>query len=53
MQQIYEVKVMTLTRGGHADEKIRSNNELQEVGRSVQVSALFMIEPPCTERYAR
>lgn len=53
MQQIYEVKVITLTRGGHADEKIRSNNELHEVGRSVQVSALLMIEPPCTERYAR
>ena len=34
MQQIYEVKVITLTRGGLADEKIRSNNELQEVGRS-------------------
>ena len=33
MQQIYEVKVITLTRGG-ADEKIRSNNELQEVSRS-------------------
>ena len=34
MQQIYEVKVITLTRGGLADEKIRSNNELQEVSRS-------------------
>ena len=34
MQQIYEVKVITLTRGGLADEKIRSNNEPQEVGRS-------------------
>lgn len=34
MQQIYEVKVITFTRGGLADEKIRSNNELQEVGRS-------------------
>ena len=53
MQQIYEVKVITLTRGGLADEKIRSNNEPQEVGRSEQVSALFMIEPRCTERYAR
>lgn len=34
MQQIYEVKVITLTRGGLADEKIRSNNELQKVSRS-------------------
>ena len=34
-------------------ETKHSNNEPQEVGRSVQVSALFMIEPPCTERYAR
>ena len=35
MQQIYEVKVVTLTRGGLADEeKNRSNNELQEVSRS-------------------
>lgn len=34
MQQIYDVKVITLTRGGLADEKIRSNNELQEVSRS-------------------
>ena len=36
MQQIYEVKVVTLTRGGLADEekKSRSNNELQEVSRS-------------------
>ena len=36
MQQIYEAKVVTLTRGGLADEKkknIRSNNELQEVSR--------------------
>ena len=28
------MKVITLTRGGLADEKIRSNNELQEVSRS-------------------
>ena len=34
MQQIYDVKVIMLTRGGLADEKIRSNNELQEVSRS-------------------
>ena len=34
MQQIYEVKVITLTRGGLADEKIRSNKELQKVSRS-------------------
>jgi len=34
MQQIYEAKVVTLTRGGLADgKKIRSNNELQEVSR--------------------
>ena len=34
MQQIYEVKVVTLTRGGLAGGEIRSNNELQEVSRS-------------------
>ena len=35
MQQIYEAKVVTFTRGGLADEekKTRSNNELQEVSR--------------------
>ena len=36
MQQIYEVKVITLTRGGLAGGKkffSRSNNELQEVSR--------------------
>lgn len=36
MQQIYEVKVITLTRGGLAGGKkffFRSNNELQEVSR--------------------
>ena len=35
MQQIYEAKVVTLTRGGLADgeKNIRSNNELQEVSR--------------------
>ena len=35
MQQIYEVKVVALTRGDLADEgkKTRSNNELQEVSR--------------------
>lgn len=35
MQQIYEVKVITLTRGGLAGgkKKFRSNNELQEVSR--------------------
>ena len=33
MQQIYEVKEITLTRGGLADREICSNNELQEVSR--------------------
>lgn len=34
MQQIYEVKVIALTRGGLAGgKKFRSNNELQKVSR--------------------
>ena len=33
MQQIYEVKVITLTRGGLAGREICNNNELQEVSR--------------------
>ena len=33
MQQIYEVKVITLTRGGLAGREICSNNELLEVSR--------------------
>ena len=42
MQQIYEAKVITLTRGGLADGIIfRSNNELQEVSRGHSTEKIF------------
>ena len=45
MQQIYEVKVITLTRGGLAGgKKFRSNNELQEVSRGHSTEKNFFRE---------
>ena len=53
MQQIYEVKVITLTRGGLAGGIIfRSNNELQEVSRGHSTEEInFFREGPNNHKF--
>ena len=53
MQQIYEEKVITLTRGGLAGGIIfRSNNELQEVSRGHSTEEInFFREGPNNHKF--
>ena len=54
MQQIYEVKVITLTRGGLAGGKkffSRSNNELQEVSRGHSTGKKSFREGPNNHKF--